>query len=517
MGRTNRPKEMPVRARALSIALILLAAFAASGLASATFGLQGLAKSGVTSGVNGEVLSPVGGVMGGRDLGQGAGNAMAPVEVALPARVVDYTPTVPTTTRTFGTTDFTDPEAGPRQATTDWRVVGGTGNAAELWFSISSTGRILDLGGRYVIYSDDQGLTWKAVKPQEELVNAEGSVVEAPNGDIVAITWDPYTGDRVLTFKYTKATNTWQYMYMPQHTPFWDRPTIEIVHGPFTDQFGDEVPYLTLTQGFPHDPWQYSYDGLNYTGVVSKTRDRGPAQSFWLDVEPNPVRDYTQILTDGLFPTWAPLDSGKAWSGGSTNLIFDREDMLWHPWTTPDGERIDGKLQIDSRGWLHNVQGGLYRTSVDGGRTWNELELPPGNPGDFKAHGAAGIAAVVAERGTPQGVQDNVFKIDISTPQPKLLQHFLVGDGDDGRISGAGAYTLQGGHRFDFSNVAVFPDGRIAVSFMDKKTRIPVPTLGENEAACLIEDQPDGPGELGSPCRVVAPMLAVEQDTTISG
>ncbi|MGH2711810.1 MAG: sialidase family protein [Actinomycetota bacterium] len=503
-----------MRARIMLAALLLLAVFAATGLASATFGLQGLAGSGVTSSVNGEVLSPVGGAMSGRELGAGAGNATAPVNVALPARVVDYAPTVPTTTRTFLTTDFTDPVAGPRAATTDWRVVGGTGNAAELWFTIASTGRILDLGGRYVIFSDDQGLTWKAVKPQEELVNAEGSVVEAPNGDIVAITWDPYTGDRVLTYKYTKATNAWTYMYMPQHTPFWDRPTIETIHGPFTDQFGDQVPYLTFTQGFPHDPWQYSYDGLNYTGVSSKSRDRGPAVSFWLDVLPDPARDHTQILTDGLFPTWAALDSGKAWSG---NLIFDRADMKWHPWTTPDGDTIDGKLQIDSRGWLHNLQGSIYRTSVDGGRTWNELELPQANPGDFKANGAAGIAAVVAEKSTPKGVQDQVFKIDISTPQPKLLYHFLVGDGDDGRISGAGAYTMQGGHRFDFSNVAIFDDGRLAVTFMDKKTRIPVPTLGENPVACAIEDQPDGPGELGSPCRVVAPMLAIEQATTISG
>lgn len=501
-----------MRARGLSIALILLSAFAASGLASASFELQGLAGSGSASGVTGEVLSPLGGPMAGRDLGRGAGNATAPVEVALPARVVDFTPPVPTTTRTFPTTDFSDPVVGPRQGTTDWRVVGGTGNAAELWFTIASSGRILDLGGRYVIYSDDQGLTWKAAKPQENLVNAEGSVLEAPNGDVVAITWDPYTGDRVITYKYTAETKAWTYMYMPQHTPFWDRPMIDVVPGPFEDEFGDEVPYLTFTNGFPHSAWQYSYDGLNYTGVSRPGSDRGPAVSSWLDVQPDPSRDYSQILTDGLFVEFAPLDSGKAWHN---NLIFDREDMLWHPWTTPEGETIDGKLQIDSRGWLHNLQGSIYRTSADGGRTWNELELPPGNTGDFKAHGAAGIAAVVAELSTPKGVQDNVFKIDISTPQPRLLRHFLVGDGDDGRISGAGAYTLQGGHRFDFSNVAVFPDGRVAVSFMDKKTRIPVPTLGENEVACLIEDQPDGPMGLGSPCRVVAPMLAVEQDTTL--
>jgi hypothetical protein len=492
-----------MRARALLIALFLTSVFTGGSLAS------GSTFAG---------FSPVSGVLSPSALGQGAGNATVPVEVGLPARVVNWTPPVPTTTRTFPTTDFTDAVAGPRQGTTDWRVVGGTGNAAELWFTVTHTGRILDLGGRFVIYSDDQGLTWKAVKPQEELVNAEGSVLEAPNGDIVALTWDPYSGDRIITFKYTAATQKWSYMYMPQHTPFWDRPEIQIVTGPFTDQTGTAYPYLTFTNGFPHSFWQYSYDGLNYTGISHSGQDNGAAVQSWLDVQPDPMRDYTQVLTDGLFNFFAPLDSGKAWA---ENKIFDRTDMKWHPWTTPDGEGISGKVQIDSRGWIHNLTGGEYRVSADGGRSWNVLEGLEGALGDFKANGAAGVAAVVGEKSSSKGVQDFVYKIDISTPQPKLIRTYLVGDGDDGRISGAGAYTMQGGHRFDFSNVSIFPDGRLAITFMDKKTRIPVPTLGENSGAgpgtCLIEDQPDGPAELGSPCRVVSPMLAIEQDTTIPG
>jgi hypothetical protein len=51
---------------------------------------------------------------------------------------------------------------------------------------------------------------------------------------------------------------------------------------------------------------------------------------------------------------------------------------------------------------------------------------------------------------------------------------------------------------------------------MDAKTKIPFPSLS-NPATCAVEDQPDGPQGLGSPCRVVAPMLAIEQETTISG
>ena len=509
-----------MRTRSLTIVLILLGIFGASGLASASFGLQDLADSGNNTGVY-ELLSPVEGRMNARDLGAGAGNATAPEQVALTPRVVDFTPIVPNSTRTFPTTDFSDEVAGPRQGTTDWRIVSETGNAAELWFTITNTGRILDLGGRYVNFSDDQGQTWKSVRPQDELVNGEGSILQAPNGDVVALTWDPYSGDRVVTYKYTKATGAWTYMYMPNHTPFWDRPSIEVVPGDFTDEFGDKVPYLTFTNGFPHDPWQYSYDGLNYTGVSSRSRDASSSTpiSSWLDVKPDPMFDYIQPnedLQQGLVPKFAPLGEGRAWS---ENYMFTAQDMKWHRWTTPDGDTISGSLQVDSRGWLHNVQsstgGFLYRTSTDGGRSWNELEVSGASPADFRAHGAAGVAAVSGSRNVAgKGVQDYVYKLDISTPQPKLLREYLVGEGTDSRSGGVGFYGGTGGHRFDFSSVGIFPDGRLAVTFMDAKTKVPFPSLA-NPATCAVEDQPDGPSGAGSPCRVVGPMLAIEQDTTV--
>jgi hypothetical protein len=254
--------------------------------------------------------------------------------------------------------------------------------------------------------------------------------------------------------------------------------------------------------GLPHDPWQYSYDGLNYPGVSSRSRDRGPAVKSWLDVKPDPMRDYTQIATDGLFFAFAGLDDGKAWS--ENNLVFDRADMRWHPWTTPEGGTIQGSLQIDSRGWLHNVQGSEYRLSADGGRTWNILGLPPGMTGDYKANAAAGVAAVWALRGK----KDMVFKVDITTPQPKLIREYEVGLGDDPRSGGIGFYGISGGHRFDFSSIGVFPDGRVAVSFMDSKTKIPFPTLS-NPATCAIKDIQS------SPCEVVSPVLAIELDTTL--
>jgi hypothetical protein len=442
------------------------------------------------------------------------GDVAGAQEVGLPARVVDWTPSS-IATRSFPSTDYTDADAGPRKANTLWRTVGSTGNAAELWLTVAKSGRILDLGGRYVNYSDDQGRTWKSVRTQEELVNGEGSILQAPNGDVVGITWDPYAGDRIITYKYNAADKSWYYMAQPIHTPFWDRPSIQVVPGKYTDPAGRPSTYMTFVNGLPHDPWQYSYDGLNYTGVSSPSRDRGEALNSWLDVKPDPMWDYMQPNNDlgqGLIPKFTPVGAGRAWY---QNLFFTGDDIRWHPWTLPGGKAIDGSLQVDSRGWLHNVVPAgnskfTYRISTDGGRTWNALTASGGSAGDFRANAAAGVAAVYAITGQ----QDLVYKIDISTARPKLIRRYTVGLGDDSRSGGVGFYGATGGHRFDFSSIGVFPDGRVAVSFMDSQTTMPFPTLG-NDASCAVKDLPPDPvGK--SPCVVVAPQLAIEQDTTVA-
>ena len=110
-----------------------------------------------------------------------------------------------------------------------------------------------------------------------------------------------------------------------------------------------------------------------------------------------------------------------------------------------------------------------------GRRSWGpELTLPGINPGDMKANAAAGVAAVSGVSGT----QDVLYKLDISGEEPALLQRFDIGLGDDCRCSGIGFYGAQGGHRFDFHSVAILPDGRLAVSFMDSTTIAAFPTAG---------------------------------------
>jgi hypothetical protein len=313
----------------------------------------------------------------------------------------------------------------------------------------------------------------------------------APNGDVLGVTWDPYSGDRVFTFKYVAAEAKWYYNYNPIHTPFWDRPGLHIVPGPFTTPLGT-VPYISFIDGLPHDPWYYSTDGLNYVNVSSQSADVGQTTpvSQWLDAKADPSNDWAQPDIDGLFPAFASLGNGQAISDGT---FFSGADMKWHDFTLPDGT-TPGRIQIDSRGWIHRVQragaGFDYGISTDGGRNWNEVHLPDGNPGDFRANAAVGVAAVWAIK----GAQDLVYTLDITGDQPKVLRRYVIGKGDDPRTGGVGFYGATGGHRFDFSSIAILPDGRVAVAFMDSTTTEPFPTLT---------------------LPVVAPGLAIEMDTTL--
>ncbi|MGH2711151.1 MAG: hypothetical protein ACRDH9_08115, partial [Actinomycetota bacterium] len=72
--------------------------------------------------------------------------------------------------------------AGTQIGNTTWRVVRGTGNCCENHLGITKEGRLMDFGGAYINFSDDQGQTWKQVRPAEPLVGPEGTVVVAPGG-----------------------------------------------------------------------------------------------------------------------------------------------------------------------------------------------------------------------------------------------------------------------------------------------------------------------------------------------
>jgi hypothetical protein len=193
---------------------------------------------------------------------------------ALEAQVVDVQKE--SVIRTYATVDY-GKTAGPsddRAGTTKWRHVADTGNCCENYLTTSHSGRLFDFGGTYVQYTDDRGLTWKRVRPLTPLLNGEGTIAAAPNGDIIGIGWDPYSGDHLQAYKYEIASGKWFYNELPLKQPFYDREWVTVVPGPITID-GQTYPYISfLKGGYPtKELWLWSTDGLSYLEFSSKFID----------------------------------------------------------------------------------------------------------------------------------------------------------------------------------------------------------------------------------------------------
>ena len=80
---------------------------------------------------------------------------------------------------------------------------------------------------------------------------------------MIAIGWDPYSGDHLQSFKYDALCRSWYWLEEPLHTPFYDREWVTVIPGPFSID-GRTHPYISfLKGGFPtKEAWLYSTDGL---------------------------------------------------------------------------------------------------------------------------------------------------------------------------------------------------------------------------------------------------------------
>ena len=65
-----------------------------------------------------------------------------------------------------------------------------------------------------------------------------------------------------------------------------------------------------------------------------------------------------------------------------------------------------------------------------------------------------------------------------------LQRRYTVGKGDTGSAAGVGNSV-----RMDFQSIAILPDGRLALSFLDSTTHYPSPTTGleQTRPALAIE------------------------------
>ena len=74
-----------------------------------------------------------------------------------------------------------------------------------------------------------------------------------------------------------------------------------------------------------------------------------------------------------------------------------------------------------------------------------------------------------------------VLLFSIAGNQPVLQRRYSVGLGDAGSAAGVGNSV-----RMDFQTMAIFADGRVAVSFLDSTTHYPSPTTGQDPAVARM-------------------------------
>ena len=403
---------------------------------------------------------------------------------ALEAEVTDHVALI--TEKSYPVLDAQGQPAGEQK----WRIVGGTGNCCENYVASNSRGRLFDFGGDYLYYSDDEGRTWKRVEPADPLPNfGEGAVAVAPNGDIVGVAWNPYHGDRVVPFKYEAEEETWYYTTTKLHQPFFDRQSLAALPGPFTFA-GEEYPYIVLLKGgWPaKDPWFVSLDGLNYFVPSAKFLEQlteDPVTGY-LDFKGTPEHDWLQATYQTRLTA---LGKGQALSGLS-GYAEDEVSLKWGllrkniKWSAFEfkGTSLpgNGNMLTDSQGRLHYVdatqKATIYMMSEDGGRTWitEKIPVPKGSKGrpdvDFRANGKLQLTAIAAHiHDKDDKSQDYVYKLSTEGGRIRLLKTYLVGDGQ--LVTGSG--VASSAPRFDFSTITFFPDGRVALSFIDGEHRTP--------------------------------------------
>ena len=388
---------------------------------------------------------------------------------------------------------------GRRAGKAAWRVTTAGGNCCEVLIAATAKGRLVEWGGTYPAYSDNAGRSWTEVQtpvpPSSRLVppqsprglgGGEGTVVMAPGGDIVGVTWDPYNGDRLQSFIYKASDKKWYFQEAPLHEPFYDREWVAVAKGPFTIG-GQRVPWVSLVlSNFHRRAVLMSLDGLNYFTPAQRDIDalRPPAVEKYLRVVKDPDMDYMQEHSETGVVALAGGGALSLDNAGTCETQILRTDLSWGCFSLPDAAPIEGRLHVDSRGWLHNVaiDGDTveYRVSTNGGRTWSSTEmlLPldaivGGNESwDFKAHGKLGLTAIAVHAlvegpdGSPAH-QDMVLRVDTKKAKPRHRDTLLVGDGNFHFTSGLDVSTDKS-NRVDFATVAILPNGKIAVGFADK-------------------------------------------------
>lgn len=380
-----------------------------------------------------------------------------------------------------------DADSNVTGANATWRIVEGTGNCCENYVVTTPTGRIIDFGGTFLHYSDDAGITWRSVATPTPYVNGEGALVVGPNGDVLGVGWDPYSGDRLWSHKYVAADDQWYFQNMLLHQPFFDRAWITAVKGPF-DVNGQTVPYLTFVESNFHgglaEVLLRSSDGLNYVEFSEAGLGQAEGTFTLPTLEPDPERDWMQPISQA--PS-RPLGRGLALqqtslgalAGCSLRALTEDGSYRCLGGGLAELDRFSPVL-ADAAGNLHTIgHEAFYSMSSDGGNTWIDADTPFPAWGlrvfDFKVHAGLDRAIVAAHATVSDGVTgDFLWVFDQVTTEPRFRAAYQVGSWDSGSDSGLG-----GDRRFDFMTAGFLPDGRVVMSFTDGEHHPPALAISQ--------------------------------------
>ena len=384
----------------------------------------------------------------------------------------------------------------------NWAVFGNEegGNCCEHYLAVTKEGWILNFGGEYPTWSEDRGRTWQEYVPsmfsqlgclepkptvpgQEGL--GEGSIVQATNGDLIAMGWFPYPStsgaDQFYAFFYDSDDKEWSWCFNRTPEPFYDRSWQVEVIGPISGGIYGNGPYASLViSNFWHQVQnvggQISTDGLNYDYFSFPDRDVN-LDSIEVDLSPGALGvewDYTKphkemrafpVPSGGLyFPDYF-LDGSDAYLDTSLNW--------WTGLTEHGGSLPSQYCAFDSSGTLHCVMAEgvsiTHMASVDGGASWlnqtydlsgkaTELE-----EWEFHSNGVHDLFVLNVRYQSSAGPD-----VDLSW-QVRDYSDSLIPDtwtslglGDLDSTSGAGNDI-----RFDFASMGILPDGGSVIAYHD--------------------------------------------------
>ncbi len=402
------------------------------------------------------------------------------------------------------------------------------GNCCEHYLATTKEGWIVNLGGEYPVWSEDRGHTWQTYVPtitdqdtscRSPIHNipggeglGEGSVVQATNGDLIAMSWYPYPNydgkvDRFYAYLYDAASDEWSWCQNNVHEPFYDRSWQVEVKGPITrdaNGLSGNWPWASIViSNYWHqsinEGGTISVDGINYDRLDFPGRNGNP----------NPVTFDLNFTDLGVEWDYAmphremraiPLPGEE--NGGPAGVLFPRyfndgsnawldTELRWHKHTVTNGTEIPSEyLWLDSSGTLHSLDresdsnGLWHRTSTDGGNNWTlvmNYTWPTAQRIDeweFQVDGSLKLANVfmrvqeqddLCPAGSSPCDRDLLFQVRDYEEWPAPYNVVFLGLGDKDSTSGAGNDI-----RFDFASLAILPDGGAVVAYHDSTDEDPL-------------------------------------------